>query len=153
MISIKNLFGDLQVKPVATSLAPGHLDQPVEIGPDDACFRRIRMHHFQTLKLLCCLLLCMDRHPCLAYFFLQFLNFLGPFIHITQFFFQGLQLLAQIVLPLRLGHLFLGFGLDLRLHGRNFKLLIEIFCHQLKFFLRVETFKDRLSLRDFQAQI
>ena len=153
MISIKNLLSDLQVKPVTIPLAPRYLDQPVEIGPDDACFGRIRVHHFQTLKLLGCLLLCMDRQPCLAYFFLQFLNFLSPVIHVAQFFFQGLQLFTQIVLPLRLGHLLLGLGLDLRLHGGNLKLLIEVFRNQLKLFHRVKTLKDQLSLRDFQAQI
>ena len=84
----------------------------------------------------------MERHPCLTYFFLKFRNFLGPLIHVTQFFFQSLQLFTQVILPLRLGHLFLGLGLDLRLHGGNLKLLIEVFCHQLKFFHRVETLKN-----------
>ena len=64
MIFIQHLFRHLQIQAVLAALFPGHVQYPVEIGPDNGCLRGVRVHHIKSFQLLQPLFLHLGRHPC-----------------------------------------------------------------------------------------
>ena len=52
MVFIKNLLGIYKVKLVTGMFPPGNFKHPIKVCSNNGCFRGIRMHHFQTFKLL-----------------------------------------------------------------------------------------------------
>ena len=111
------------------------------------------MHFFQTVDVFLGFLACAFRHFHFFQFFqitVDLVDVLGLF---TQFFFDGLQLLAQEILLLILVHFALGFEVDLILHVQHFDFIIQIFVDVAKSFERILFFQDSLGFLDLQFQV
>ncbi len=104
-------------------LLPRHGQQPVQVGPGDRVLGRRRRHLAEPVQLPEGLLASLVRHAGLLDARPQRVDLLGPLVGLAQLLLDRLQLLAQQVLPLRLGHLRLHLGLDLRAQLQDLGLL------------------------------
>ena len=89
------------------------------------------MHLFQTAQLFVGFALHLGGHLGLVDLFFDLVDFFGAFVALAQFLLDLLELLAQVVIPLGLAHLFLGLVLDARLHRRELELAGKQFVDSL----------------------
>ena len=122
VVFVQNLRGRLDVEVVLGLLAPGQLHQPLEVGPDRGRFGGVRVHLLKALELLFGLLEDFLRHLGVFDVLPELGDLFGPLVQLAELFLNGLELLAQEVLPLGLVHLAFGLGLDLLLHREDFDL-------------------------------
>ena len=103
-----------RIEGIGRGHGPGHIEQPVDVGPEHLVLGRCRAHARQAIHLA---------HRRVVHGFRQLrvddaLPYFGNLVAFafTQLLLDGLHLLAQVVLPLRVGHLLLRLRLDLALH-------------------------------------
>ena len=104
-------------------LAPRHRDQPVDVGAGHRVLRRGRRHLGETVELAEGFLLRLLGHPGRLDLLPQRLDLLRAIVAVAELLLDRLHLLAQVVLALRLRHLGLDLGLDLRAELEDLGLL------------------------------
>ena len=75
------------------------------------------MHLFQAAQLLVRFALNLRWHFGFLDLFFDLAEFLGAFVAFAKLLLDLFELLAQVILPLRLAHLFFGLVLNAGLHG------------------------------------
>ena len=126
MIRIENFLGFDNVDIAARSLRPGQHRQPLDVVAGDGIVGSHRRHARQPPQLFQRFFLDLIRHARGFDFLAQFLGVPHAFVLFTQFFLDGLHLLAQIILALGLLHPVLHFGLNLVAQLLNFQFLGEM---------------------------
>src|SRR5215469_7825943 len=91
-------IGDIEI--VLGRNAPGHSDQPIEIGADHRVLRRLGRNHLQAIEFLVGRLARLGRHLGLLDFLLEFLDLGRTRVPFAEFLLDRLKLLAQVVLAL-----------------------------------------------------
>ncbi|VTM90282.1 Uncharacterised protein [Raoultella ornithinolytica] len=99
LLSLTQIFFDLAAR------APRHLHHPVDVAAYDGRFRRHRRHHLQLLQFRFGFFFRLFRHFCRVDLALQRFVLVRGIVHLAKLFLDGLHLLIQIVLTLRLFHL------------------------------------------------
>ena len=122
MILVQDFFGLLNIEAILRRFRPGHIDQPIDIGPNHGSLCRIRMHLLQPLQLSKGLFLDLFWHLGLLDLPPEVSEFLGPLILLTQFASDRPHLFPEEIFPLRSAHLIPGLGLNLCLHGEDLNL-------------------------------
>ena len=125
---------------------PGQLDEPVEVGADDAHLGGGGGHLRQPPHLLLRLLLHLVGHLGGADLLLQLVDLPGHEVALAQLALDGPHLLPQVILPLALVHLILHLGVDLVLQLQQVQLLGQEDAQLLQPGRRVEGLQDLLAL-------
>ncbi len=113
MVFVQNLFRLANIDLGAGALGPWQNGEPLDVIPGERVVGGHGRHPREPIQLLQSLLLYVFRHPGIVDLLTQVLHLALPLVHVSQFFLDGLELLAQVVVPLRLLHLVLHLGLDL----------------------------------------
>src|SRR5207248_10081996 len=144
VVLIEDLRGLCDVPIIARGFAPGERDEPIDVGPDDAGLGRSLRDLLETTNLLQRLFLDGVGHAGLLYLFLDLAQ-LGSAFVLAELLLDGLHLLAEDVLALRLVEGLLDLALDLRLELEDFVLLREEDRDEL------EPLDDRVRLEELLA--
>jgi hypothetical protein len=115
--------GDIDI--VRGLLLPRHRHEPVDVGPRHRVFRGCRRHLRQPVELAQSLGLGLFGHAGRVDLLAEGIDLLRAIVAVAQLLLDRLHLLAQVVLALRLRHLRLSFGLDLRAELEDLGLLGE----------------------------
>ncbi len=113
VIRIQNFFRFGDVHFAAGSFRPRQHRQPLDVVPGNRIVRRHGGHARQSAQFFQRFFLDLVRHAGIFDFLPQFFGIARAFILLAQFLLNGLHLLAQVVLPLRLLHSVLHLRLDL----------------------------------------
>ena len=132
MIGVEDFLGLRNVDFAAGSLRPGQRRQPLHIVAGDGIIRRHRRHAGEPAQFLQRFFLDFVRHACVVDLLPQVFGVARAFILLTQFFLDGLHLLAQVVLALRLLHPVLHFGLNLVAQLLDFELFRQMLIDLLQ---------------------
>ena len=114
------------------ALAPGHLDEPVDVVANDGRFRRHRRHQLQLVELRRRLLLRVLRHAGGFDALLELRELVRRVLHLAELFLNGLHLLIQVVLALALLHLLLDAAADALLDPQHVDLAVDEAEHVLE---------------------
>src|SRR5882724_11802473 len=117
---------------VGRLLLPRHRHQPVDVGPRHGVLRRSWRHLLQPVELAKRFLLRLLGHARRLDLLAERIDLLRAIVDVTQLLLNRLHLLAQVVLPLRLRHLRLGFRLDLRAELEDLDLFRQSLDEPLK---------------------
>ena len=153
VVRFQNLSGLDDVQIVFGFLVPWKIDEPVQIGSDDAAFRAVAAAVSETVQLIEGLLLGFLGHLGLLDLFLIGEELLGVFIILAQFILDGLQLLAKIVFLLHLVDVAFDLGADLLFDFRDFQFLVDDHQKLFQSFLDVKRHKKILLVLRFQHQV
>ena len=132
VIGIQDFFGLQDVDFAARSFRPRQHGQPLDVVAGDAIIGRHRRHARQPAQFLQRFFLHVIRHACAFDLLLQFFGIARAFILLAQFLLDGLHLLAQVVLALRLLYAVLHFGLNLVAQLLNFQFLRQMLIDLLQ---------------------
>jgi hypothetical protein len=111
VVFVQSLFGLVQVFDLFRLLLPGHAQQPINVGARNRALGGHGRHRFEAVKFLHGLLFGLFGHARLFDLLAQILD-LGLLVLASEFLVDGLDLLVQVILFLRLLHL----SLDARLN-------------------------------------
>ena len=126
VILVQNLGRPFHVHLRGGGHAPRQAGHPFQVGPRHAVFRRCRRHAPQPAQLAQGFLSHLFGHPGGFEFGAQFVEFALRVVAFAQFLLDGLQLLAQVELPLALGKLPLHLGLNPVAQVEQFQLAREM---------------------------
>ena len=112
MILFENGLGFLHGMLVFRLLAPGHVEEPVDVVPHDGCFRRHGGHHLELLDLVLDLLLRLLRELFTLQALLEIFDLARKIVLIAHLLLDGTHLLVEVVVLLGLLHLLLDTALD-----------------------------------------
>ena len=126
VVGIEDFLGFQNVDFATGGLRPRQRRQPLHVVAGDGIIRRHRRHAGQPAQFFQRFFLDFIRHAGVFNLLLQFFGVARAFILLAQFFLDGLHLLAQVVLALRLLHPVLHFGLDLVAQLLDFELLRQM---------------------------
>ncbi len=144
VILVEHLARGHRIEAVLADGGPGHVEDPVDVRADHLILGRRRRHPLQTIDLTSG-----DGQHRFGQLGVgqpgpQFLRFgLLPF---AQLVLNGLELLPQEVLPLRVGHLLLGGAFDLALQLEQGDLAVEGRRHRLQLHQQTVALEDLLLL-------
>ena len=113
MILVENLPRLRNIHRCPRRLRPRQHRQPLDVVARQRVIGGHRRHAREPVQLLQRFFLRLLRHPYRFNLLLQLFDVLLALVHFPEFLLDRLQLLAQIVVALRLLHLILHFGLDL----------------------------------------
>ena len=112
MVLVKLILGALDINARLRPLFPGRPGERVQVIADDCRLGRHGRHHLELVELGHRLGLNRLRHAGLFNLVLDFLHLVRRVFHLAEFFLNGLHLLIQVVLALRLLHLLLHAATD-----------------------------------------
>ena len=153
MVLIQHGLGLLEVKVVLGLDAPGQLGHPLQVGPGHRGLAGIRMHAFQLLQVALDLDQRLLGHLHLRQLVPERRDLLGQFGALAQFLLDGLELLAEVVLPLALVHLPAGLHGDLLLDLQQLDLPLEQLVHALEPQARIGNLQHLLGLLELEVQV
>ena len=134
-------------------LGPRQADKPVEVRADDAGLGRLRRHLLEAAELLERLLGDSIRHARLANLLRVLVDLGLHLVVLAELLLDRLELLAQEVLALRLGHLLLDAVLDLGAELEDLEFLLQEAGGQLKARTRIERVENLLLLLDAEVEV
>ena len=146
VILVEHRAGAGQVDVVLRLLLPGQRDEPLEIRPRHRVLRGRLGHLREPVQLAHRLAVRLLRHARRLDLLAQLGQLLAALVAFAQLLLDRLQLLAQVVLPLRLGHLALDLRVDLRPELEDLRLLRERLDQRLQPGLDVRGLEQRLPL-------
>ncbi len=153
MIRVQHLLGVDEIILDLGALAPRNAEQPVEIVAHDGRLGGHRRHLAQLLELALGLLAGFLRELGLVDPLLELGEFVLAILLVAQFLLDGLHLLVQVVLALRLLHLPLDAGTDALLHLQDRDLALHQPEHALQPFRDGAERQDLLLLGDLDRQM
>jgi hypothetical protein len=127
VLGVEDALGLGDVVAVLGLLVPRQRQDPVEVVAHHRRLGRHRRHHLELLQLLAAALLGLLRHPLGLDLGLELGELVLELVAVTQLLLDGLHLLVQVVLLLRLLHLLLHAGADLLLHLED----LDLGLHEL----------------------
>jgi len=146
MVLVEDLRGGLDVELVVRADVPGQANQPVDVGPDHADFRRGRGDPAHPVDLLDRPGLDLLRHAGRLDLLAKLVDLGLLRVLLTKLALDRLQLLTQDVLALGLVHLGLDLGLDLALQLEDLDLAREEVADQLQALDDVDRLEQLLAL-------
>ena len=132
-------------------LRPGHRDQPVQVGADDAIFGRGGGQAREAVQLAAGLLFGLLGHVGFFDALAELLDVGGLLVAFTQLALDGFELLAQEVLVLHLFDLGAGFVLDLLTQLQHFRFACQDADQPAQFFADRIDFQQRLGFGQVHA--
>ena len=126
MVGVENLLRLQNFNLATRSLGPGQHRQPLDVIARARIVGGHGRHARQTSQFLEGFLLHVVGHARRFNLLFQVFGFASPFVLLAQFFLDGLHLLAQVVLALRLLHAILHFRLNLVAELLDFKFFGEV---------------------------
>ena len=153
VILVQHGLGLLEIEVVLGHLAPGQFGHPLQVGARHRGFAGIRMHAFQLLEVALDFDQRLLGHLQLGQPVAERRDFLGQLRALAQLLLDGLELLAQVVLPLALVHLAAGFHGDFLLYLQQLDLPREQLVHALEPQARMDDLQDFLGLLQLQVQV
>ena len=151
VIFVQNFLGARDVADFLGTLLPRHRQQPVEVVARNRRFGRHGRHGFQLLEFLDGLVADFFRHARGFDFLFQFVEF--ALLAAAQFLLDGLDLLVEVVLFLRLLHLALDARLDGAVHVELFDFHVEHVADAAQAFGRIENLEQPLLLFNRKLQV
>ena len=112
MILIEDFLRGVQIFPYTAFLVPRNCQNPVEVVAHNSGFRRHGAHLLELLQLSQCLFVGVLRQLCLGDAVFEFPHIVFAVFAVAEFLLNGLHLLVQIILALRLLHLALDARAD-----------------------------------------
>ena len=146
MVLVEDARGLLEVEIVIGRHVPGQADQPVDVRPDDADLGRCRWNAAHAIDFLDRARLDLLGHAGLLDLFAQLVDLGLLRVFLAQLALNGLELLAQDVLALRLVHLGLDFGLDLALQLEDLDLMRQEGRDELQPLVDIDCLEQLLAL-------
>ena len=153
VVGVQDLPGVADVEVVVGPLAPGKVSDPVEVGAGDRVLGAGGGDGLQPVELLLGHLLHLGRQAGLLEPLGQLIELLLLLAQLAQLLLDGLELLAQVVLALRLRHLALHGGVDLVGELEDLPLAVEELEHELHAGLEVHRLQDLLLLLDGDVDV
>ncbi len=144
MVRVQNFFSRFQIQMVLGVFVPGQRYHPVEVGQRHGVFRRRRVHPGEALELPVRLFLRFLGQVFFLDFGPVFLHFAAGFVNFAQFLLNGLELLAEVVLPLVLLHVPLDLGLDFVADLQDLDLVVDQLGHLFEALLYIHNLEDFL---------
>ena len=151
MIVIQDFFGFFYVQVILGAVVPGQRCDPVQVGRCHRIFGRRRMHAGQPFQLPFGFLAGFLRQVLCLNFCPVFIDLNTCFIFFTQLFFDGFELLPQIILSLNFIHIPLDLVLDFTSQFQDVELMICQAGDDLQPFFDVHRFQDFLLF--FRARV
>ncbi len=151
MVVFEHVLGELEVADFLRLLLPRHREQPVQVVAADGGFGRHGRHVLQPLQLGQGLFERIRGHPGGLDALFQLVDF--ALFAAPQFFLDGLDLLVEVILFLRLLHLALHAALNGAIDIQFFDFDIEHLGHASQPLDGVEDFEQLLLLFDSELQI
>ena len=153
MVLVQNFFGLDEIQVVLGEAAPGQLGHPLQVGPRHRRLAGVRVHALQLLEVALDLNEGLVWHLHLGELFAEGRDFLGQLRALAQLLLDGLELLAEVVLPLALVHLATGVHGDLLLDLQQLDLPHEQLVDPLEAEARVSDLQDLLGLLQLEVQV
>ena len=153
MVLVELILRPFDVDTCLGPLLPRHAGDGVEIIADHCGLGRHRRHHLQLVELGRGLGLDRLRHTGLFDLVLDLLHLVGRVFHLAEFLLNGLHLLIQVVLALRLFHLLLDAATDALFDLEDVDLALNESDDVLKPSARAIGFEDGLLVFEPQAQM
>ena len=153
VVLVEDLASSDEVELLLALPLPRQPGEPVEVRPDDRRLRRRLRHLLETAEFLERLLLDLLGHARLLDLLLVLVDLGLDLVVLPELLLDRLELLAEEVLALRLGHLLLDAVLDLAAELEDLQFLTQEARCLLDAGLRVECLEDRLLLLDLQVQV
>lgn len=125
MVGFEDLFGPLRVEVVGRFALPGHLAEPLEVVADHAGLRRALRNPIQAIEFAPSLVEHRLGHLGLVDPAAQVLQLGGPAVGLAELLLNGLELLLEVVLALRLVDLLADVGLNLAGKLEDLELVVE----------------------------
>ena len=151
VVALQHAFGELEIANFLGLLLPRHRQQPVEVVAADRGFGAHRRHVLQPLEFRHGLLLRVRRHARGFDLLLQLVDL--ALFAAAQFLLDGLDLLVEVILFLRLLHLALHAALDGAVHIELLDFDIEHLGDARQAVDRIEDFEQFLLLFDGELQV
>ena len=146
VVLVEHLAGPAEIDVVRGLLPPREGNEPLEVGAGDRVLGRRRRHLLEAAQLTQRLAVRLLRHPGRLDLLPQLGQLVGALVAFAQLLLDRLQLLPQVVLPLRLGHLALNLRVDLRPELQDLGFLREGAHERLQARLHVGRLEERLAL-------
>ncbi|OQC53697.1 MAG: hypothetical protein BWX55_00918 [Deltaproteobacteria bacterium ADurb.Bin022] len=153
MIGIKNFFGFFERVFVLRFLGPGHVEYPVDVISHNRGFRGHGRHHLQLLDFLFDLFDRFFGHFLLFQTFFQFVNLVAEIVFFAHFLLDGAHLLVEVVILLRLLHLFFDAALDLFLDLQNFNFRKHQGINRFQSLADIKYLNDFLFVFEFDIEM
>ena len=153
MILFQDFSGLLEIQAFLVLDAPGQLGHPFQVGARDRCFAAVRVHSLQLFQLPLDLRHHFFGDSEFGQFFPESLDLLGQFRTFSKLLLDGLQLLAEVILPLTLVNLALGIQGDFLLHLQQLDFPRQQLIHALEAGEGLGDLQDFLKLLGFQFQV
>ncbi|MCY1413172.1 hypothetical protein D9M71_285980 [compost metagenome] len=153
VIGIENIFGTLQIQTHLALSLPRHLYQPVDVGTHHGGFGRHGRHLLELVQFGQGLGQGILGQASGIDALFQVLDFVVPFVAVTELFLNGLHLLIQVVLALAALHLLLHAATDAFLDLQQVDFGIQQGQHVLDPCRQVDDFQDFLLLLDLQRHM
>ncbi len=144
MVGVEDLLRLQDVDLDARRLLPRQYREPLDVVAREAIIGGHRRHARQPAKFLQGFLLHLVRHAGGLNLLPQLLGITRGLVLLTQFFLDGLHLLAEVVLALRLLYAVLHFALDLVAQLLDFQLLRQMLIDFLQAHVDVRGFQHVL---------
>ena len=126
MVGVEDLFGLGDFNFPSRSFSPGEDGQPLDVVAGDGIIGGHGRHAGEAAEFLERFFFYFVGHSGGFDFLLEFVGIALALVLLTQFFLDGLHLLAQVVFALGLLHAVLDFGLDLVAQLLDFEFLGEV---------------------------
>ena len=153
VVLVEDLAHGRDVHVVGGLLAPGDVENPVDVGANDGVLRRANLHLPQALELLVRDVVGLARQVRLGQALFEDVEVALIAFLFAQLFLDGLELLAQDVLALVLAHLLFDLGVDAVPHFEDFELTREQAQDLANAFLRVERLEELRLLIDWGVEV
>ena len=153
MVFVQIFFRQINVQAVLGLDRPGQAQQPVQIRPDHAAFRRHRRHLLQPVDFLGDPFRYFLGQILVLHLLAVFFRLGSPLVLFTQFLLDRLHLLPQEIFLLRLLHLLADPSADFLLDLKNLHLAVDNVRQQAEAFLDVDRRQQFLLVFQFQRQM
>ena len=151
VILIQHQAGVRDVEVVVGGHFPRQADHPVQVGLDDGILGGLRGHLAHAIELAARFLLGLLGHAGRRDAALELLDLGLLLVRLAQLLLDGLELLAQEILALHLGHLILGLRLDLLAELQDFQFLRQQRIEPDQLLFDLVDLQDFLGLGGFHA--
>ncbi len=153
MVLVEHLARVGEVEAVLAGETPRQAGQPVEVGAGDRRFRRVRVAALEALDLAVELLTRGVGQAALVGLLPPAGDLLGQVVALAELLLDGLELLAQEVLALRLVHLVARLRGDLLLHGEQLHLAPQHVGDLAQARHRVELLEHHLRVGELELEV
>jgi len=153
VVLVEDASSPVDVEVVLRRHAPGQLDEPVEIRPGDGVLCGGGRDSLEAVEFAFGLAHGLLGQLGLAQLLAEFLDLGRSLVAHPEFALDRLELLPQVVFPLRASHLVVDLALDLRGHLQGLDLAVQQRDHPLQALGHVGYLEDRLPLLQRQADV